>query len=96
MVGSPSSSLHGWALGAVLLLLASCDGSSPTAPGGDPQPLPAAFWLTGSADSTESDGTTVSCLLELRFELTGSPRVTPEGLGAGNRNVRSVELTVRG
>lgn len=80
MTASPRFSRRGTALAAALLAFAGCHGRGPTEPEGAARPLPAAFFVNGSADSTESDGTTVSCLLELRFELDGGPRVIPGGL----------------
>ncbi len=68
-------------LAASLLLLLGCNSSrnSPTEPGaGTPRPLPANFSILGSANSTASDGSTVSCLLELFFELSSvRPRESP-------------------
>lgn len=64
-------------LAAGLLFLLNCDGSSPTAPGDTPRPLPARFGLTGSAASTEADGTKVSCRMDLIFELGPNPRSSP-------------------
>ena len=62
---------------AGLLLLLGCDRGSPTAPGDSPRPLPAGFRVTGSASSTEADGTMVSCLMDLFFELGTGPRSSP-------------------
>jgi len=70
-------SLRSLLLAAAPLLLAGCHGSSPTEPAGASRPLPVNFSVTGSADSISSDGTTVSCLLELFFELTDPPRQLP-------------------
>lgn len=70
-------------VGAGLLL--SCQSSSSptepddptTPPDGVPQPLPLSFQMSGTAASTERDGTTVSCTLDLLFELGDNPRELP-------------------
>lgn len=63
----------------VLLVLAGCNHGLPTAPGDVLRPLPAQFRVTGTAASTEADGTTVSCQLDLQFEL-GPGREVAGGL----------------
>ncbi|HVR97398.1 MAG TPA: hypothetical protein VMW27_12335 [Thermoanaerobaculia bacterium] len=63
-------------LAVALLLLTGCDGHSPTEQG-PARPIPARFRLQGSATSAESDGATVSCTLDLIFELNDSPREAP-------------------
>jgi hypothetical protein len=68
-------------LGVAFLLLAGCrDGGSPAEPQGSPRPLPASFRLLGSASAVEADGTSISCALDLVFELAGNPRETPGAL----------------
>jgi hypothetical protein len=97
-ISLPSSQQH-LVLVAALLLLPGCDSSSPTAPETGARPLPGTFRLIGSADSVEPDGTTVSCLLDLHFELTETPRVTPEGLeyeGIHGGEIRRTVLDARG
>lgn len=59
--------------GAFLLILMACNGGSPTDPQRTAQLLPQRFSMTGSASSVEDDGTSVSCILELYFELEESP-----------------------
>jgi hypothetical protein len=88
-------------LGAALLILAGCGRDSPTEPQGPPRPLPARFQLLGTASAVEPDGTTVSCDLELNFELTGSPREAPgvleyDGVHGGDLRRTILDATGRG
>jgi len=93
---------RGWVFAAALLSLAGChsgsptdpDVGSPTDPDGVAQPLPAAFVMIGTANSTESDGSTVSCVLEFYFELPTEPRMVPEGLEYDGTHGGSVQRTV--
>lgn len=63
---------------ATLLLFPGCHGNySPTEPGDSPRTLPPSFQMIGTATSIESDGTSVTCSLELFLELPESPRRLP-------------------
>ncbi len=75
VVPAVSSRAGAWLLAPLLLL--GCSDSSPTDPGGVARPLPLKFRLDGTASSTEADGSTVSCTLELGFELGARPRRAP-------------------
>lgn len=85
--------------GVLLLSLVSCDGGSPTEPEVAPRPLPLRFALTGSATSEEEDGTSVSCFLDLHFELAENPRLTPGALeytGVHGGSIRRTVLDAEG
>ena len=75
-------------------LLAACQGESPTEPAVSPHHLPANFRLTGSASSTESNGASIDCILDLRFELQGNPRQAPGVLEYDGIHGGSVRRTV--
>jgi hypothetical protein len=75
-----------------------CRGS-PTDPQGSPRPIPARFRLLGSATSTEADGTSISCALDLVFELSGNPREIPGALeyeGVHSGEIRRTVLDATG
>lgn len=80
-------------LGIALLLLAGCDGS-PTEPQGSPRSLPAEFRLVGSATSTEPNGSSVSCQLDLIFELDAHLSEAPGTLEYEGRFGGSMGRTV--
>ena len=54
---------------ALASVVAACSGGGPTDPEGEARPLAARSRMEGSAAVTAADGTSVSCLLDLVFEL---------------------------
>jgi hypothetical protein len=81
-------------LAIVFLLLSGCDPSSPTEPSVTARPLPLEFSLLGTAELTTADGSSVSCLLELYFELSEPPRQAPQMLEYDGVHGGSIQRTV--
>lgn len=81
-------------LAIALLFMMGCDGGSPTEPGSSPRPLPAELRLTGSAASTEPDGTSVSCELDLILELDATPNESRGALEYEGRYGGAIRRTV--
>jgi len=76
---APSTAIE-FVLAALVLLMSCGRETSPTEPPIPPRSLPTRFRITGTASSSEAGGVTVTCALDLVFQLEAPPRAIPGGL----------------